>query len=411
MTEILKGLRVVEGSAFIAAPSAGMTLAQMGAEVIRFDPVGGGLDYRRWPVADNGTSFYWAGLNKGKRSIAIDLASAEGRELATGLITAPGQDAGLFLTNFPARGWLDYDALKAKREDLIMVNVRGNPDGSSEVDYTVNCATGLPFLTGRPDDDSPTNHVLPAWDLITGQSAVNGLLAAERHRARTEEGQYLSVALSDVAFSTMGTLGLIAEKEIGGADREATGNDLFGAFGRDFETADGRRAMIVAITRRQWRALVKTAGLAETVNQIESRTGLDLDLEGNRYQATAELASALKPWCRSRTLAEISATFEGTGVCWGPYRSIAQMLAEDPRCGIDNPMFERVAQPGIGATLTAGSPLAFQAAPRTAVKPAPRLGEDTDAILAEILGLDSGAIGALHDKGVVAGADNRGVSK
>ena len=81
--ELLSGLRVVEGSAFVAAPLGGLTLAQLGADVIRFDTIGGGLDYRRWPVTEEGVSLYWAGLNKGKRSIAIDLSKPEGRELAT----------------------------------------------------------------------------------------------------------------------------------------------------------------------------------------------------------------------------------------------------------------------------------------------------------------------------------------
>src|SRR5689334_23522147 len=115
---MLSGLRVVEGSAFVAAPLGGLALAQLGADVIRFDTVGGGLDYKRWPVTDEGVSLYWAGLNKGKRSIAIDLSRAEGRELATELITAPGEDAGIFLSNFPAQGWLADDALRARRVDL-----------------------------------------------------------------------------------------------------------------------------------------------------------------------------------------------------------------------------------------------------------------------------------------------------
>ena len=80
MTEIVKGLRLIEVSAFIAAPYAGLTLAQMGADVIRIDPVGGGLDYRRWPITKNNKSLYWAGLNKGKRSIMLNIREAEGRE-------------------------------------------------------------------------------------------------------------------------------------------------------------------------------------------------------------------------------------------------------------------------------------------------------------------------------------------
>ncbi len=149
MNNILKGLRVVEGSAFIAAPSAGMTLAQLGADVIRFDNIGGGIDYRRWPLTKEGESLYWAGLNKGKRSIAVDFQKPEGQELLTALITQPGRDRGICLTNFPMKGWLSYESLKLKRDDLIMLAIMGNRDGSSEVDYTVNCATGLPMITGR----------------------------------------------------------------------------------------------------------------------------------------------------------------------------------------------------------------------------------------------------------------------
>ena len=102
MNGILTGLRIVEGSAFVAAPLSGMTLAQLGADVIRFDPIGGGLDYRRWPITKDGKSLFWAGLNKGKRSIAVDINAPEGRELVTRLICLPGENAGLFLTNFPA---------------------------------------------------------------------------------------------------------------------------------------------------------------------------------------------------------------------------------------------------------------------------------------------------------------------
>ena len=96
--------RVVEGSAFVAAPLGGLTLAQLGADVIRFDTIGGGLDYQRWPVTDDGVSLYWAGLNKGKRSIAIDLSRPEGRELATALITAPGDNAGTLPLELPRVG-------------------------------------------------------------------------------------------------------------------------------------------------------------------------------------------------------------------------------------------------------------------------------------------------------------------
>ena len=101
MNHILKDLRIIEGSAFVAAPLAGMTLAQLGADVIRFDPIRGGLDAKRWPVDQHGKSLYWVGLNKGKRSIAVDTRKPEGQELVAALITAPGPAAGFFLPTFP----------------------------------------------------------------------------------------------------------------------------------------------------------------------------------------------------------------------------------------------------------------------------------------------------------------------
>ena len=160
MEGILKGLRVVEGSAFVAAPLGGMTLAQLGAEVIRFDPIGGGLDHGRWPLTHDGKhSLFWAGMNKGKRSIAVDFRKPRGQELLTQLVCAPGEGAGLFSTNFPAKGWLGYETLKAHRQDLIMVNLTGRRDGGSEVDYTVNPQTGLPIMTGPIHSAEVVNHV------------------------------------------------------------------------------------------------------------------------------------------------------------------------------------------------------------------------------------------------------------
>ncbi len=192
---VLKGMRVVEGSAFVAVPLAGMTLAQMGAEVIRFDRLGGGLDAGRWPLAPNGESLFWAGMNKGKKSVAVDMKSPEGRELITRIITAPGDDAGLFLTNLRVRGWMDYDTLCKDRDDLIMVTLTGDRHGRPQVDYTVNPALGIPHLTGPADSDAPVAHALPAWDLIAGNMCVSALLAAERHRLRGHGGQEVEIAL------------------------------------------------------------------------------------------------------------------------------------------------------------------------------------------------------------------------
>jgi 2-methylfumaryl-CoA isomerase len=407
MPGVLEGLRIVESAAFIAAPLGGMTLAQLGADVIRCDPIGGGLDYRRWPVTHDGHSLYWAGLNKGKRSLALDLGSPRGRELLTALVTAPGPNAGLFITNFPAKGWLAYDTLKQRRADLIMMNVLGSPDGGSAVDYTVNCAAGFPYATGPAGFDGAVNHVLPAWDIATGATAAVGLLAAERNRARTGAGQYIKLALSDVAFAMVGNLGHIAEAQINHEVRPRMGNELYGALGRDFVTRDKKRLMVVAITPKQWQGLVEAAGLAATVQEIERRRGLDLTQEGDRFQARGELFPPLDAWIGARDLADTAATFDRHGVCWGPYRDFGELVREDPRCSTTNPMFAAVDQPGIGRYLMPGSPLEFSGMSRVPPAPAPQLGEHTDQVLGDILGLSSREIGALHDAKVVAGANNR----
>ena len=396
---ILSGLSVVEGSAFVAAPLGGMTLAQLGADVIRFDQIGGGLDHRRWPVTEGGQSLFWAGMNKGKRSIQVDLRSPEGQDIVAALITRPGLDHGIFLTNLPARGALTYEALKARRDDLIMVALTGNADGSSEVDYTVNVATGFPDITGPRGTDEPTNSVLPAWDITMGEMAAIGLLAADRHRSRTGKGSLVKLALSDVALAMVGSLGRLAQAELG-ETAQKDGNNLYGAFGRDFTTADGRRVMVMALTDRQWAALQRATGL-DTAG-ISSTTGVDLSTESGRFAARDAIGAALAPWFSARSFGEVRHILTDAGASWGPYQTFQQLLAEDPRCSADNPLFSRVDHPGIGSLLTSASPLYFSSANRVGPTRAPLPGEHTDEILAG-LGLSDGEIGRLHDRGIVAG--------
>lgn len=402
MDNILSGLRVVEGAAFIAAPSGAMTLAQLGADVIRFDMIGGGLDYRRWPVDKNNSSLFWAGLNKGKRSIAVDFRKPEGQDVLTQLITAPGEDGGLFLTNFPARGWLSDEKLRRHRDDLIYMNLTGDRHGGSAVDYTVNCEVGIPYITGSREQ--PVNHVLAAWDVITGQTLALGLLAAERHRRITGQGQMIRLALADVALATLGNLGFIAEAQINGEERAAYGNYLYGAFGKDFVTADGRRMMIVGLTGNQWRGIIAATDLGVAFDQLGERLHLDLRQEGNRFRARDDIAGLLEPWFATHRFDDIVSRFEENGVCWGKYQSIAELVADDPECSTDNPLFQELEQPGVGSYLTPTSPLCFSGFQRQDARPAPAVGEHTDQILAEELGLSGSEIGRLHDGGVVAQA-------
>jgi 2-methylfumaryl-CoA isomerase len=403
MYELLKGLRVVEGASFVAAPSCCLHLAQLGAEVIRFDAIGGGPDYHRWPRADNGASFYWEGLNKGKRSVALDLSRPEGRELALRLATAPGENAGLFVTNYPATGFLAHERLAARRADMISVRVMGWADGTNAVDYTINSAIGLPALTGPADSTDPVNHVLPAWDLLTGASAAYALLAAERNRRITGKGGEIRMPLGDVAMATLGHLGQIAEVSATGTDRARMGNTLFGSFGRDFLTRDGKRVMIIAITARQWSGLLKALAIGGAVAALEAELGVSFARDdGLRFTHRFRLFPLVEAAVAQRTRAELAAVFEANDVCWGPYRTVKEALAEDPRLSVANPLFAEVEHPSGQRYLTPGSPASVVQSPRAPAQRAPRLGEHTDEVLSSILALSDGEIARLHDQGLVA---------
>lgn len=402
MTGILAGLRIVEGSAFIAAPLGGMTLAQMGADVIRFDDIKGGLDSDRWPITKDGRSIYWAGLNKGKRSIAVDLRSPKGRELLTALITAPGEGAGLFTTNMPARGWLSYEALSKKRADLIALNIVGDRHGTANVDYTVNAITGFPMVTGAVGHSGPVNAVAPPWDLATAYAGAMAILAAERHRRLTGQGQRIVLPLQDMALAATSALGYLGEAVVNQVDRPRFGNEIFGTFGRDFRTKDGRHVMICIFSDRHVDALAAAGGFKEAFASIEQKTGQDLKTDAGRWNARHQLIAVIEPWVAAHTTDEVSAALKTAGALWAPYQTFRE-LSTDKDAVIDNPMFTFIDQPGIGAYPVAASPLQFGAAPREAPKPAPVLGQHTDEILSGILGLPGHEIARLHDEKVVGG--------
>lgn len=400
MYDPLDDLRLVEVASFIAAPTGTLYLRELGADVVRIDPIGGGPDRRRWPLAPGGDSLYWEGLNKGKRSVAIDLSRAEGRELATALVAA----CGIFVTNLPDRGAFAHDALAAHRADLISLRVMGWADGRPAVDYTINAATGYPMMTGPDGHSGPVNHVLPAWDLVTGALAATNLLAAERRRTRTGRGAQIALPLSDVAFSTLARLGHVAEVSASGADRPRIGNDLFGAFGRDFATADGARVMVIGLTGRQWTALVEVLGVGAAIAALEARTGADFARdEGARFVHRAALGEIFAAAIGGLDLAGLGPLLDRAGATWSVYRSVREALDAEPALSDANPVFARVGHPSGLRYLTPGAAASWRGEARGAVPPAPRLGQHTDEVLTGLLGLPDHAVARLRDTGLVAG--------
>ena len=394
---ILSGVRVVELSAFVAAPLGGSSLAELGAEVVRVDPPGGGIDADRWPL-HAGRSLYWAGLNQGKRSVAINTATEAGREVVSALVA----EAGTLVTNLPIRDWNSYETLRRRRSDLVMAVLTGNPDGSPAVDYTVNAAVGFPWVTGPAELDRPVNHVLPAWDALAGWALAAGVLAAELHRARTGRGQLLTLSLMDMALSVASHLGFIAEAQLAAVPRPRLGNDLYGTYSRDFRTSDGRSVIVVALTPRHWVGLVRATGIAAAVAELESSHAVDLRDEGARYQLRDQISGLLEPWIASRTLDDVRAAFDADGVLWGPYQTFQELARSDARCSPENPLLAVVEQPGIGEYLRAGSPLVFSGAERLPPPAAPALGVDTKTVLHEWLGLADADLAELAAAGAIA---------
>ncbi|MDA2991638.1 MAG: CoA transferase [Actinomycetota bacterium] len=375
----LSGVRIVEISSFVAVPLAGMTLAQLGAEVVRVDPVGGAADYRRWPLTESGESIYWAGLNKGKRSMAVDMRSPEGQHLVQALIV----EAGILITNVSGRQWHSYPTLSAERPDLIHLEVVGRGDGSTGVDYTVNAATGFPLVTGPPDHIGPVNQVMPAWDVSCGLYAALAILAALRRRDATGRGGSIRLPLDDVALATAANLGFLTEAMVTGATRPRLGNAVFGQYGQDFTSSDGVGFMVVALTPRHFGDLTELTGTTKAVAAVAEALGADFNDEGQRYQHRDVLNGLFGAWFRSHTAEAVAAALDSSSVLWERYQSFAEVAAS-PRVRA-NPLFAPLDQPRIGTYPAPGLPMSVDGM-HTAATAAPALGQDNDTLPAEWLG-------------------------
>ncbi len=380
----LAGLRVIEVGSFIAVPAAGLALRQLGARVIRVDPVGGAPDIGRWPLGRDGRSLYWAGLNRGKESVVLDLAAAAGQSTLRRLVSSGGPAGGILLSNIAGKPWLSDELLRRDRPDLIYLQVLGRADGGPAVDYTVNAASGLAYATGPEDGAGPVNQALPAWDLLAASHTALAVLAALRQRESTGDGAFLQIALEDVAMSTLTTLGFLPEAHLRLRDRAPHGNYLYGTFGADMPLADGSRIMIVALTARQWDSLLELTGTARAVSALEPALGADFRTEGDRYLHRHVLAALMRPWFAARRPAEAAAALGGSRVLWAPFRRFTDVV-RDLGPGQGSPAVEEIAEEGFGEMLATAGPVRLtgdQVPPARA----PRLGQHTESVLTELLG-------------------------
>lgn len=406
MYDLLDGLSVVEASSFVASPTAGLYCAQMGAEVIRVDHKAGGLDYDRYMLTSEGRSLSWENLNRAKKSVALDLRCHEGREL----LVALAAQAGNLITNLPEKSFLAHSAVAAQRGDLVSVRIMGWHDGRQAMDFTVNAASGYPLMTGPADwdprDPPPVNQVLPAWDFITGAYCAFALLAGIRHRERTGEGKELRVPLGDVAIGTVANSGAMAEMLYRGADRERLGNAIWGAFGRDFRSQDGQRFMVAALTAKQWSGLVAAFEVEDSLAALETELGVRFD-EGDtpRFVHRETLFRLFQAAADRMAWSQLEQRLVAEGCTYERYRTMHE-AASDPALVDNNPLFgPSPANPSGFAYPAARSFANIPGEARGDPRPAPFLGEHTEEVLAEKLGLGAGQIAALIDRGIARTAN------
>ena len=258
-------------------------------------------------------------------------------------------------------------------------------------------------MTGPEDHSDPVANALPAWDLIAGNMCVSALLAAERHRLRKGTGQEVEIALKDVAAAAIGHLGMIGDAVVNDRDRGKAGNALYGAYGQDFLCADGQRVMVIGLTDRQWRGLVKATGRSDAMAALEAGHGRSLDDEGARWALRDEITAILAPWFAARSVPQFAGDFDDAGLTWSVFRTVREAVACDADLGPENPMFQMVDQPGLGRFPVPAHPAVFSELARTPAQAAPSLGAQTEEVLADVAGLASGEIGRLFDEGIVAG--------
>ncbi|MFO1255507.1 MAG: CoA transferase [Sphingomonadaceae bacterium] len=406
MYDLLSGLKIVEVSSFVASPTAGLYCAQMGAEVVRIDHKAGGLDYDRYMMTREGRSLSWENLNRAKKSLALDLNCAEGRELAAEMVRGTGQ----MITNLPVNSFLNHEKLAQGRPDLVSVRIMGWHDGRQAMDFTVNAASGYPLMCGPEDWDPktapPVNQILPAWDFITGAYCAFALLAGLRHRDTSGKGVEMRVPLGDVAIGTAFNAGAAAEMLYRGGDRERLGNAIWGAFGRDFLSRDGRRFMVAALTPKQWKATVEAFDLGAQVVALEAE--LDADFAASDHQRFVHrerLFELFQAAAERFDYAELADRLGKAGATFERYRTMFEMT-QDPELVTNNPLFGPSPANPSGFEYPATRSFAnLPGEPAGDPRPAPYLGEHSEEVLAERLGLSSAEIARLIDRGVVATSD------
>jgi formyl-CoA transferase len=392
----LKGLRVVEMGQLIAGPFAAKTLGDFGADVIKIEPPGAGDPLRNWRMLQDGTSVWWQVQSRNKRSIALDLRSAEGQDIARQLIA----QADVLIENFrpgTLESWgMDYETLSKTNPGLVMLRISGYGQTGPYRDLPGFGAIGeamggLRHLTGEPDR-IPVRCGISIGDTLAALHGTIGVLMALYHRkVNGGQGQVIDVALNEAVFNVMESL--VPEYSAFGAIREPAGSALPGiAPSNAYRCADG---------------VVLIAGNGDSIfkrlMQVIAREDLGNDpaLANNagRVQRVQELDAAIEAWTQSRSVTDVLAALAQASVPAGRVYT-AKDIVEDPHYRARDMILQQQTRDGHEIEVPGIVPK-LMGTPGRVRSSAPKLGDDTDAVLAE-LGMSADQIDELRNKKVVA---------
>ncbi|HMS05519.1 MAG TPA: CaiB/BaiF CoA-transferase family protein [Burkholderiaceae bacterium] len=391
----LAGLRVVEMGQLIAGPFAAKTLGDFGADVIKIEPPGAGDPLRNWRLIQDGTSVWWQVQSRNKRSVALDLRSAQGQDIARRLIAS----ADVLVENFrpgTLEAWgMDYETLARDNPGLIMLRISGYGQTGPYRDLPGfgvigEAMGGLRHLTGEPDR-VPVRCGVSIGDTLASLHGVIGVLTALYHRkVNGGRGQVIDVALHEAVFNVLESL--LPESSAFGAVREPAGSALPGiAPSNAYRCADG-----VVLIAGNGDSIFKR--LMDTIGRTDLGTDPALADNAGRVARVAEIDAAIGQWSATRTVAEVMERLGQAKVPAGRVYT-ARDIAEDPHYRARDMLLTQTTRDGRTIEVPGIVPK-LMGTPGSVRSSAPRLGEDTDAVLAE-LGLGAEAIGQLRRQGVV----------
>ena len=392
----LEGLRVIEMGQLIAGPFAGKTLAEFGADVIKIEPPGAGDPLRNWRLIKEGTSVWWQVQSRNKRSVALDLRSAEGQDIARKLI----READVLIENFrpgTLEGWgMGYEELSALNPGLIMLRISGYGQTGPYRDLPGFGAIGeamggLRHLTGETGR-VPVRCGISIGDTLAALHGTIGILTALYHRkVNGGQGQVIDVALHEAVFNVMESL--IPEYDAFGAVREAAGSALPGiAPSNAYRCSDGF-VLIAGNGDSIFKRLMQVIGRDDL--------GGDEGLASNAGRAARvhELDAAIEQWTLARPVAQVLAVLGEARVPAGKVYT-AKDIHQDPHYRARDMILRQATRDGYEVDVPGVVPKLL-GTPGTVRSAAPRLGDDTDAVLAE-LGFSTQDIAALRGRKVVA---------